>query len=251
MNGLAVVASAEAWLGYVAPPNGRTVFGERTGYDGNIWSGSFIDFVFKEAGVTIPSCVYSPSGLAEFYKAGRVKMRPQPGDIVFFVFPTGETFGTPHVGLVADTSRYRTDGLVGTIEGNVNSGLPKSDTSVRGIFRRVRSQHEIIGFGRPTYRPGIKKASTGQRALVQLEHIRPGRRNISVGLVQLALNKVTGSLGKITPDLFDGSTQHAYARWQRIIGYVGERANGVPDEASLRLLGETTGIFELRGIPAS
>jgi hypothetical protein len=251
MNGLAVIASAEAWLGYVAPPNGRTVFGERTGYDGNIWSGSFIDFVFKEAGVTIPSCVYSPSGLAEFYKAGRVKMRPQPGDIVFFVFPTGETFGTPHVGLVADTSRYRTDGLVGTIEGNVNSGLPKSDTSVRGIFRRVRSQHEIIGFGRPTYRPVVKKASTGQRALVQLEHIRPGRRNISVGLVQLALNKVTGSLGKITPDLFDGSTQHAYARWQRIIGYVGERANGVPDEASLRLLGETTGIFELRGIPAS
>jgi hypothetical protein len=251
MNGLAVVASAEAWLGYVAPPNGRTVFGERTGYDGNIWSGSFIDFVFKEAGVTIPSCVYSPSGLAEFYKAGRVKMRPQPGDIVFFVFPTGETFGTPHVGLVADTSRYRTDGLVGTIEANVNSGLPKSDTSVRGIFRRVRSQHEIIGFGRPTYRPVVKKASTGQRALVQLEHIRPGRRNTSVGLVQLALNKVTGSLGKITPDLFDGSTQHAYARWQRIIGYVGERANGVPDEASLRLLGETTGIFELRGIPAS
>jgi hypothetical protein len=251
MNGLAVVASAEAWLGYVAPPNGRTVFGERTGYDGNIWSGSFIDFVFKEAGVTIPSCVYSPSGLAEFYKAGRVKVRPQPGDIVFFVFPTGETFGTPHVGLVADTSRYRTDGLVGTIEGNVNSGLPKSDTSVRGIFRRVRSQHEIIGFGRPTYRPVVKKASTGQRALVQLEHIRPGRRNTSVGLVQLALNKVTGSLGKITPDLFDGSTQHAYARWQRIIGYVGERANGVPDEASLRLLGETTGIFELRGIPAS
>ena len=251
MNGLAVVASAEAWLGYVAPPNGRTVFGERTGYDGNIWSGSFIDFVFKEAGVTIPSCVYSPSGLAEFFKIGRVKTRPQPGDIVFFAFPTGETFGTPHVGLVADTSRYRTDGLVGTIEANVNSGLPKSDTSVRGIFRRVRSQHEIIGFGRPTYRPVVKKASTGQRALVQLEHIRPGRRNISVGLVQLALNKVTGSLGKITPDLFDGSTQHAYARWQRIIGYVGERANGVPDEASLRLLGETTGIFELRGIPAS
>jgi hypothetical protein len=251
MNGLAVVASAEAWLGYVAPPNGRTVFGERTGYDGNIWSGSFIDFVFKEAGLTIPSCVYSPSGLAEFYKAGRVKMRPQPGDIVFFVFPTGEIFGTPHVGLVADTSRFRTDGLVGTIEGNINSGLPKSDTSIRGVFRRVRSQHEIIGFGRPTYRPGIKKVSTGQRALVQLEHIRPGRRNISVGLVQLALNKVTGSLGKITPDLFDGSTQHAYARWQRIIGYVGERANGVPDEASLRLLGETTGIFELRGIPAS
>ena len=251
MNGLTVVASAEAWLGYVAPPNGRTVFGEKTGYDGNIWSGSFIDFVFKEAGVTIPSCVYSPSGLAEFYKSGRVKMRPQPGDIAFFTFPTGEIFGTPHVGLVADTSRFKTDGLVGTIEGNVNSGLPKSDTFIRGVFKRVRSQHEIIGFARPTYRPGNIKAHKGQRATISFEHIRPGRRNISVGHVQLALRKVTGSLGKITPDLFDGSTQHAYARWQRIIGYVGERANGVPDEASLKLLGDLTGIYQLQGHPTS
>jgi hypothetical protein len=170
---------------------------------------------------------------------------------VFFTFPTGEIFGTPHVGLVADTSRFKTDGLVGTIEANVNSGLPKSDTAVRGVFRRVRSRHEIIGFGRPTYRPVVKKASTGQRATIPFEHIRPGRRNISVGLVQLALNKVTGSLGKITPDLFDGSTQHAYARWQRIIGYVGERANGVPDEASLRLLGDLTGVYQLQGHPTS
>ena len=240
-----VVKQAEAWLGFTANPNGRTPFGELSGYDGNIWAGSFIDFVFHEAGLTVPSCVYPPSGLAEFVKLGRLKQRPRPGDVAFYVFPTGETFGVSHIGLVADTSRWNSDGLVGTIEAQINSGLPKADVHVMGVYRRVRSKHEIIGFGNPNYRPGNKKAPTGQRAGLQLSSIRPGRRNKSIGLVQLALSKVTGGLGRFIPDLFDGSTQQAYARWQRQVGYASDRATGIPDAASLRLLGETTGCFQL------
>jgi hypothetical protein len=57
---------------------------------------------------------------------------------------------------------------------------------------------------------------------------------------------VTGSLGKITVDMFDGQTQHAYARWQRQIGYASDRATGVPDAISLQLLGEITGVFKLQ-----
>lgn len=240
-----LINQAEAWLGFTANPNGRTPFGEKSGYDGTIWAGSFIDFIFHEAGMTIPSCVYPASGMAEFIKLGRFKKRPRPGDIAFFVFPTGETFGVSHIGLVADTSRWNSDGLVGTIEGNINSGLPKADVHVMGVYRRVRSKHEIIGFGNPTYRPVAKKLTTGQRAGLQLSSIRPGRRNKSIGLVQLALAKVNGGLGRFIPDLFDGSTQQAYARWQRQIGYANDRATGIPDERSLRLLGETTGVFKL------
>ena len=242
-----VIKSAEAWLGFTtAGLAGRTPFGERSGYDVN-WAGAFIDTVFHDAGMRIPSCVYSSSGLAEFIKQGRVKNKPQPGDIVFFAFPTGDNFGVSHVGLVADTSRWKTDGLVGTIEAQVNSGLPKSDPHLRGVFRRIRSGHEIIAFARPNFKgqPGARKSETGQRAGLALISIRPGRRNKSIGLVQLALMKVTGSLGKITVDMFDGQTQHAYARWQRQIGYANDRATGVPDEASLRLLGEITGVFKL------
>lgn len=241
-----VIETAEAWLGYTTGLNGRTPFGERSSYDLN-WAGSFIDAMFHDAGVRIPSCVYSSSGLAEFIKQGRVKNKPQPGDIVFFAFPTGDNFGVSHVGLVADTSRWKTDGLVGTIEAQVNSGLPKSDPHLRGVFRRIRSGHEIIAFARPNFKgqPGARKSETGQRAGLALISIRPGRRNKSIGLVQLALMKVTGSLGKITVDMFDGQTQHAYARWQRQIGYANDRATGVPDEASLRLLGEITGVFKL------
>ena len=244
-----VIETAEAWLGFInAGLNGRTPFGERSGYEVN-WAGAFIDTVFHDAGMRIPSCVYSSSGLAEFIKQGRVKNKPQPGDIVFFAFPTGDIFGVSHVGLVADTSRWKTDGLVGTIEAQVNSGLPKSDPYVRGVFRRIRSRHEIIAFARPDFKmkgqPGARKLETDQRASLTLISIRPGRRNKSIGLVQVALMKVTGSLGKITIDMFDGQTQHAYARWQRQMGYANDRATGVPDEASLRLLGETTGVFKL------
>jgi hypothetical protein len=114
-----------------------------------------------------------------------------------------------------------------------------------GVYRRVRSKHEIIGFGNPTHRPATKNSSTGQRAGLQLSSVRPGRRNKSIGLVQLALANVTGGLGRFIPDLFDGSTQHAYARWQRHIGYANDRATGIPDAASLQLLGETTKKFQL------
>ena len=240
-----ILEQGEAWLGFTANPNGRTPFGERSGYDGTTWAGSFIDFIFHEAGLTIPSCVYPASGMAEFIKQGRFNQRPRPGDIAFFVFPTGEIFGSSHVGLVADTSRWNSDGLVGTIEGNINSGLAKADVHVMGVYRRVRSKHEIIGFGNPRHRPGSKKSPTGQRAGLQLSSIRPGRRNKSIGLVQLALSKVNGGLGRFTTDLYDGSTQHAYARWQRQIGYANDRATGIPDPVSLRLLGETTGVFKL------
>jgi len=242
-----VIEVAEGWLGHYSAAGLRTPFGESTGYDGNLWAGSFIDFVFHTAGLTIPSCVYSPSGLAEFIKAGRFHSKPQPGDVVFFTFGTGDTFSVGHVGLVADLSRWKlTDGgVVGTIEGCVNSGLAKSDPSLTGVFRRVRSHQEIIGFGRPEFRPGRGyKTVTGQRALVKLESIRPGRRNKSVGIVQDGLG-LTVSLRFPMTDMFDGPTQHAYARWQRVNGYVGNNANGVPDLRSLTRLGKVTGLFDV------
>jgi hypothetical protein len=45
--------------------------------------------------------------------------------------------------------------------------------------------------------------------------------------------------------MFDGQTKSAYARWQRITGRVGADASGIPDRASLQLLGERTRKFQL------
>lgn len=238
--------TATAWLGYT-PLGNRSEFAERVGYPGVTWAGAFIDCVFHDAGLVIPSVTYPASGLAEFIKARRVFETPQPGDIAFFVFATGASFTSMHVGLVVDTREWETKRVVQTIEGDVSSGLAKSDPSLRGVFNRIRDGHEILAFARVQPAPN-KKQVTAQPAnipVIELDRVKSGRRNKDIGLVQLALKDVTGLVGE-TPDLFDGPTKRAYARWQRITGRVADDASGLPDRASLRLLGERTRKFELK-----
>lgn len=245
------LAVAESHLGYT-PLGNRSEFAERVGYPGATWAGAFIDCVFHDAGLVIPSVTYPASGLAEFIKARRVVKTPQPGDIAFFTFATGSPFETMHVGLVVDTREWLTAQLVQTIEGDVSSGLAKSDPSLRGVFKRVRDGHEILAFVRvqpaPTKKP--ETAQPGSLPILDDRRVTPGRRNKDVGLVQLALKQVTGLVGE-TPDLFDGPTKRAYARWQRITGRVGPDASGQPDRASLQLLGERTRKYKLDASPAS
>lgn len=243
-NVRAVIDEAERWLGFRPAGNMSTPFGELAGYNGQTYAGMFIDYVFFKAGVLIPSCGYSPTSLAEFTSTRRVYKNPRPGDIAFFSFSvTGETYGMPHVGLVVKTDRWRPDGLVQTIEGNVGSGLPKGDPGLTGVYSRVRSRHEVLGFCRPRFRPAIftltGKAGT---TTINVETVRPGRRNKSIGLVQTGLARTVG-LGKVTVDMFDGETERAYAHWQRTLGYVGNDARGIPDLRSLRTLGERTKLF--------
>lgn len=236
---------AERWLGFQARANNSTPFGELTGYDGQVWSGSFIDYVFFKSGLVIPSCVQTGSGLGEFIRQRRVYKNPQPGDIVFFKFATDNSLGMMHVGLVKDTRRWRTDGLIQTIEAQVNSGLPKGDPAQTGVFERVRSGHEVVAFARPQFRPGIwGKLKTGSLGKIKEETVRPGRRNKNIGLVQLALTTTVG-LGDVTVDMFDTETQRAYAHWQRVLGYVGNDVTGIPDLRSLQALGERSKLFSV------
>lgn len=240
-----VVNEARAWLGFQAQANDTTPFGELTGYNHQpVWSGLFIDYVFFKAGVPIPSCAQTASGLAEFTKAWRVRQRPRPGDIVFFSFATGEKFNMPHCGLVVDTTGWKTAGLFKTIEGATGSGLPRGDQSVTGVYERVRSKHDVIGFARPNFRPARGKKEVTGLPEIKLESIRPGRRNRSIGLVQASLQEVTG-LGRVTPDLFDEETRRAFARFQRRLGYVGSDATGVPDRRSLQTLGSLSSNFRV------
>lgn len=240
-----VVTQARAWLGFQARANDSTPFGEMTGYNHQpVWSGLFVDYIFFKAGVRIPSCAHTGSGLAEFMKAYRVYQNPRPGDIVFFSFATGDKFNMPHCGLVVDTTGWKSAGLFKTIEGATGSGLPRGDQSVTGVYERVRSQHEVIGFARPKFRPAPEKKDVTGRLEIKLDSIRPGRRNKSIGLVQASLSSVTG-LGRVTIDLYDDETQRAYARFQRSLGYVGPDANGLPDMRSLQALGDLSSNFRV------
>lgn len=242
--------TARSHLGYKTRPSGANEFANRTGYYGeNIpWSGAFIDCVARDSEIFLPACVYTPSGLAELIADGRLVATPEPGDLVFYSFPSTVQFGMPHVGIVAWADDFMQTGMFVAIEAQINSGLPKASAGRNGIFERERWRHEVIAFARPDFsrRPAkaTNKKQTGS-VLIKLQSVRPGRQNSSVQTVQDALVRLC-DLKNHNPSEFDAATQQAYARWQRQIGFVYPDCTGVPDLASLRLLGEFSGSFGIK-----
>ena len=235
---------AESYLGYVSRPELQSTFGAQVGYPGFPWSGSFIDVIAREAGVDIPACVYSPSALAEFIYKKRWHSRPKPGDIVFFSFPIDEKFGMPHVGIVYDVSEWSRFGKFTTIEAQVSAGLPKSSTVSEGVHHRVRSRHEILGFGRPSLLSLERKLSEPQ-VEVRLALLTMKKRTRDIEHVQRALQQTIG-LSSFTPGAWDFQTTSGFARWQRKIGYAGTDATGLPELQALARLGRETSLFTVR-----
>jgi hypothetical protein len=240
------IKAARSHTGYKTKTGEDNYFAGKVGYIGKPWAGAFVDVVAREAGLVMPACVYTPAGMAEFMKLGRWHVRPQPGDIVFYTFTTGsESFSQPHCGIVIDVAAWSTRGLITAVEGQTDSGLPRQPIKIAdGVYERVRSTQEIIGFGRPGYREAWK-SKTGEVS-IKLHQLRPakGKRSSAIERVQLALS-ITSGLRDATKGTWDGPTRYAYARWQRSIGYVGSDVTGMPDESSLSRLGRQTGYFSL------
>lgn len=239
--------TASSHLGYRARPGGLSDFGKTVGYLGHDipWSGAFVDVVAREAGVTMPACVYSPSGLGEFAQMRRLKFRPRPGDIAFFTFATDKDFGTPHVGIVTDTTMIRETDRFSCIEAQINPGLPKAHKEHDGVFLRERWLGDTIGFGRPNFkaRPAIGSAQgETDTFLIDPSSVRPGRRNKDIETVQYALSSMC-SLRLHKLGTWDKPTQEAFARYQRMIGIVGSAADGIPTPEAIGRLGRDTGIF--------
>jgi hypothetical protein len=241
---------AKSHLGYKTRPSGLSDFGQRVGYGGHDlpWSGAFIDVVARDSGIFIPACIYTPNALAEAMYSRRVKKDPRPGDIVFYNFPTLTGFGMPHVGIITDTSRWKTEKIFSAIEGQVNSGLPKASKDKTGVFPRTRGKWDVVAFYRPDFkaRPdkGPKNSATGPKT-IKMHNIRPGKTHPEVKIVHQALSSFF-SLRQIPRDTFDLDMQRTFARWQRMIGFVGEDASGVPNEPSLARLGRETGFFDVK-----
>jgi hypothetical protein len=242
---------ARGYLGYRTRPSGLSDFAVQTGYKGHAipWSGAFVDVVARNAEIFMPACVYTSSGLAEFTHSRRIVSEPQPGDVVFYAFPTTDQFGMPHCGIVTDVSTYRETDTFMAIEGQVSSGLPRASQSADGVFERVRWRYDVLAFARPDFsrilrRPGVgnENADGLPYEPVRTDRVRPGRRGQDVQVVQNALTRIAG-LGGHEPGVFDAATQRAYSRWQRQIGTVYPDCTGVPDLPSLRLLGQVAESF--------
>lgn len=138
----------------------------------------------------------------------------------------------PHVGIVVEvidknffiSCEAQIEGRVGEVRRNIN---------------------QTICFGRPNFevRPGKQKSADGylEPAVVRLERLRSGSY-ADIYNVQRALERVAGLRNQRSGE-YDTLTRSAYARWQRRLGYVGDRANGEPDQASLERLGNLTKVF--------
>lgn len=271
------LATARKYIGYQSELLGRNAFGNRVGYDSGPWSGAFIDVVAREAGLNLPSFTYTPAGLAESIRSGNISRRPKPGDIAIFNFSStglqgiaASAFNMPAAGIVSDVRELRTNGRFLTIEGNSTGMSNYQDKD--GVHQRVRHLTDVVLFCRPEefqvtgmrrilqlltkvskklrgQLPDKLEAKyleelTSQQETVRLRNFKPGTRNKSIEIVQIALSQVTDLQGA-ERGKWDAASSAACARFQRNIGRTGADASGVLDIRTLERLSKETGLFKL------
>lgn len=264
--------TAQKYLGYSAETLGRNIFGNVVGYDSQPWSGAFVDVVAREAGIELPSFVYTPSALAEFIRSGDFSRVPQQGDIVIFNFSSNvghaaSAFSMPHCGIVIDVREFFETGKFITVEGNTTGQSPHQQKD--GVHQRIRTINEALVFchpvraGRQTFNErlihlldrgrtkfngedlsAIDEAARAPELLKLNGEIRPGDRNRKIEVIQLALATVTDLRGA-QPGKWDSITAAACSRYQRNIGRVGKDVTGLPDKATLTRLSKDTKLFVL------
>jgi hypothetical protein len=269
------IKTAQQHLGYTAELGGRNVFGAKVGYDSEIWGGAFIDVCAREAGLQLPSFVYTPAALAEFIRQGNFSRVPRLGSIAIYNFSSNvgaaaSAFSSPHCGIVIDVREFQETGRFITVEGNTEGTTVHQKRD--GVYQKIRSVNDVVVFCHPKFE-GPAAASTFNERLIKLmdrgrtkldgsdlddiaaaaklpvkllmnAEIKHGDRNRRVETIQLALAVVTDIRG-CTPGKWDTITEAACSRYQRSIGFVGKDASGLPDVNTLRRLSRDTGLFEL------
>jgi hypothetical protein len=131
------------------------------------WCGSFVNWCASESGVKIPNTVYTPGGAQAFKKAGSWidgdLADPEPGDVVYFDFPSDGVDRISHVGIVVKDNE---DGTVWCIEGNTSSKKSGSQRNGGEVCKQLRAFKKnkagvmisIVGFGRPKFGVATKSA---------------------------------------------------------------------------------------------
>jgi hypothetical protein len=110
--------AARQYLGYKTELGNRSMFGLRVGYETAPWSGAFIDVIAREAGLHVPSCVYTPTALADFIKNEKTKESGQkfPKSVKKEEKPI-ETTSIPPKNV--EDSKVTADDKAGAIDGEV------------------------------------------------------------------------------------------------------------------------------------
>lgn len=270
------IKTAQQHVGYTPDQLGKNKFGARVGYDSQPWAGAFIDVCARESGLNIPSFVYSAAGLAEFIRSGDFSRDARPGSIAIYNFSSNaghaaDSFSMPHCGIVTDVREFSETGKFVAIEGNTEGST--SHQKKDGVHQRIRTINDVLVFCHPDFEKDaarsprktfnqkllslldggrtkldtdelkfIEGAASDPVELLMNKEIRPGDRNKKIEVIQLALGTVTDIRGA-TPGKWDQVTAAACARYQRMVGYVGKDADGLPDVNTMKRLARDTGLF--------
>lgn len=158
-----LIEIATAEIGYVEEkvPENKTKYQKAN----QPWCGAFVNWCGTKSGVAIPNSVYTPAGAAAFQKSKRwfegENAAPQPGDIVYFDFPSDGVDRISHVGIVVKDNG---DGTVTCIEGNTSSDKKGDQRNGGEVCLKIRAYKKknrnkfkpnlavaIVGFGRPKF----------------------------------------------------------------------------------------------------
>ena len=188
------------------PKDNETIYGAFTGANYEAWCGSLMMWCAKQAGVTIPNTVYTPTGAAAFKKSGKwadaANAHPQPGDLIYFSFIPHALPTSPiqHVGIVVKDNG---DGTVTTVEGNTTpDSKPKGSPNNGGecamnvrAYKVDNRRHlwcSIVGFGRPDYADATADSHPATPTPKTLPafpgQVKPGDTGEAVKLIQQALD---------------------------------------------------------------
>ncbi len=269
------IKTAQQYLGYTVDLNGRNIFGQKVGYDSQQWAGAFIDVCAKDAGLQLPSFVYTPAALAEFIRDGNFSREARPGSIAIYNFSSNvghaaDAFGMPHAGIVVDVREFSSTGRFIAVEGNTEGTT--TYTKKDGVHQKIRTINDVVIFCHPNFDGAAAGKTFNERLMAWMDRgrttfngedlesvaaaakepvkllmngeIRPGDRNKKIETIQLALATVTDLRGA-EPGKWDSVTAAACSRYQRMIGFVGKDVTGLPDMVTLRRLAKETGLFKV------
>lgn len=178
-----VLTVARRQIGFIEGPNNGNPYAAVASHaDHQPWCASFVVACFKRAGQHLPgTSAYTPTFAQAFKDAGRWSHHGQPGDVVFFQWPTLGRIA--HVGIVESLNP---DGSYVCIEGNTDV---KGGRTGGRVMRQVR-RSSIAGFGRPAYTTAAVKVKPKPAQVSPL--LRAGMREPAAKIkdVQRALAKL-------------------------------------------------------------
>ncbi|MGF1430408.1 peptidoglycan-binding domain-containing protein [Kitasatospora sp. LaBMicrA B282] len=158
----AMIAAAQADVGYREGAGKDTKFGRWYGLNGEPWCDMAVSYWGAQSGNAgaVGRFAYCPDHVEWFHGQGRwvaAHEQAHAGDLVFYDWDgDGEA---DHIGLLVQDSAAGAD--LATVEGNTSSGQAGAQGNGGGCYRRQRGRSCVLGFGRPEYVGAGPSAPTG------------------------------------------------------------------------------------------